>query len=160
MEEKLIEWIPLEEVDFTDEKILGYHIDTRDFHVLCIPGFDGNGNKPEDKRQYLESTGKWRRAPENFLHTPEEIKTLLNRYYAESGGKNDWRMLTLAGERGGLHSGGWEMKYIRIQRTDAGLIVFDSHLKVLSKEILSFPVNTDPDILCAHTLSGKTKHNG
>lgn len=119
-------WIPLHEVDFNDESILQYHVDTRDFHVLCEkePGFH---KFPIEKGARTDS---------DFFHTGDEIKVLLNRYYEESGGEEEWRFFTLSHEL--LHKR-W-LKYLRIYRNDIGLVVchdnFGEHYAI-SKEKLS-----------------------
>ena len=115
------DWIKINDVDFFDETILQYHIDTRDFCCLC------NKEKRDDELD-LHKIDKLK---ERFYHTSEEIISLIERYKKESGGDGSWRFFNLKG------ADNWSMKYIRIFRNENGLLVCDSNSKVLNKEFLS-----------------------
>lgn len=56
-------------IDFTDEAVSTYHIDTRDFHCTT-----------NDHKEKLD-LHKVDKHPDRFYHTPEEVKLLLNRLY-------------------------------------------------------------------------------
>ena len=129
MEDK---WNFYTEVNFGDESIQQYHIDTRDF--CCIV----NSEKSEKNFDFAKS----RKHPENFFHTAVEVVDLLTRLFNESGGKVEWRFLSLDGE-GKRLTVNWQIKYIRIHRTENGLIVCDGNHYALSKDILSCKVNQE-----------------
>src|SRR6185503_8425829 len=109
MENKPPVWTPFQEIDFNDNSILQYHIDTRDFH--CYTSSENN-----DKDIHFEKLEKY---PHKFFFTGDEVKNTIARLFHESGGENKWRMLMLEGE-GEVISSGWELKYIRILRTEKG----------------------------------------
>lgn len=126
-------WEHFKKVDFFDKTIGSYSVDTRDFHVIESRGFESkiDTTYPDKK-------------PEEWYHTSEELIALLNRYFEESGGEAEWRMLCLEGS-GERFSNGWEMKYLRIFRFQKGLLVCTSSpqdkITILSKKILACPVN-------------------
>lgn len=98
-------WIPFQEVDFYDESIIQFHVDTRDFHCKT--------NKVDltnlgDKINW-EKISKY---PDRFYFNTEEVLFLLNRLYQDSGGEKEWRMLVLDTPKWNF----WEFKYIRIYR--------------------------------------------
>ena len=122
-------WLPYKEVDFFDESIMQYSIDTRDFCCVALK------EKSEKKLDFC----KINKQPKMFYHTADEMVELLDRYFEESGGDKKWRMFTLSGE-GKKYSYGWQMKYIRIFRTELGLIIANSDGYFLNKTILSSDV--------------------
>ncbi len=124
------EWQPYEGVDFTDATILQYHIDTRDFHCVI-------SREPVEKQIDFAKLNK---QPEKFYHNAEETLATINRFFNESGGRDEWRMFSLDGD-GHRASAGWEMKYIRIYRMPQGLIFFNNRQYALSKNVLSSRVN-------------------
>lgn len=124
MEEK-DEWIPFKEIDWNDKNNNVFSIDTRDFHA---------GYRFEKKRHKDISTlSKY----PNFFHTEYEIKTLIERYYNESGGEKKWRMFSLKGIEN------WGMKYIRIWRDELGFIVCDKDNRAFRKDLLSKEVSKE-----------------
>ena len=139
-------WIPLSEVDFSDEGISSYHVDTRDFHVNCHT----NGEIPPI------DLFKTRKYPDNYFFTPDEIKTLIERYFKESGGEAKWRMFVLDGA-GKLRTINWQLKYIRIYRLPhrmykgrKGLVIYDNRDKFLfPKDMLASDLIGE-EILCTH----------
>lgn len=130
MEEQDDGWNFFADVNFADEKIKQYHVDTRDFHCAT--------NKEVDVKVDFAKIKKY---PERFFHTPVEVMNTLTRLYNESGGKMDWRFLTLDSKDG--HSDNWNMKYIRIFRTELGLVVCNNKHYALSKEVLKCKVNQE-----------------
>lgn len=125
MEEKN-EWIPFTELDYNDEKYNVFSIDTRDFH--CGYRWEGKGH-PD-----YETIKKYN----NFFHSTDEVKELIERYYKESGGENDWRMFSL--DNLGKD---WSLKYLRIWRTEKGLIICDSYNRAYKKSIWKQSVNKE-----------------
>lgn len=130
------DWKFYEEIDFSDESIKSYHIDTRDFH--CI-----THTKESDKKMDFAKIKKY---PERFFHTSDEVKVLLDRLFNESGGKVGWRFLML--DSNDRRMGNWNLKYIRIHREGSKLVVCDDNHYALNKEILSCAVNKQ--FLSAH----------
>lgn len=121
-------WKFFKEVDFTDESIIKYNVDTRDFHVSCM--------KAEDLDSKFDTT-KLENYPERFFHTPDDVLDLLDRYFIESGGRVKWRFFSLE------KIDNWSMKYIRIRRTSYGLVVCNEDNRALRKDILANKVNQE-----------------
>jgi hypothetical protein len=123
-------WINYAELDFNDITSKQYHIDTRDFYSLI-------NKKPTEHDLHLD---KIKNYPDKFFYTPEEIVEILNKLYNESSGKNEWRMLMLDGEGEKLTSN-WKFKYIRIYRTEFGLIICNSDNIAMKKSEVNSKVN-------------------
>ena len=120
------EWIPYKELDFNDPKFNVFSIDTRDFYA-------GYRFEESEHPDYL-TISKY----PYFFHTTNEVKILLDRYYKESGNKQEWRMFKL--ESIGL---GWELKYIRIWKTEKGFIMCDRKNRAHKKSIWKQEVQND-----------------
>lgn len=134
-------WKPFQELDFNNTDFQWYNIDTRDFHgveVLDSPKFKYQMPVNLDKNQ-----DKW-------FFTPDEVKTLLERYFTESGGPGSWRMFQLS-DAGKQVSAGWNMKYIIILRHKRGLLicsrVFNDKIFPIKKAILNSPVDKREEYL-------------
>lgn len=123
-------WEFYQEVNFEDESINQYHVDTRDFHC----SFDSKVNTEIDF--YI-----LKKYPKRFFHTPKEVKDFLDRIFMESGDRRKWRILML--DSTDKRMGDWNMKYIRIHRTELGLVICDRNHYALNKEILSCKVNQE-----------------
>jgi hypothetical protein len=121
-------WKFFKEIDFSDESVLQYNVDTRDFHVSCM--------RNEDTVKLID-THKLEKYPERFFHTSEEVLDLLDGYFIGSGGRVKWRFFSLEGVDN------WSMKYIRIQRTPHGLVVCNGDLRALNRELLANRVNNE-----------------
>ena len=121
-------WIPFQQVDFADKTINQFHIDTRDFHV----------NRSSVKKEL--DVFKARNNPERYYHTPQEVLELVHRLYKDSGGMGTWRCLGLVGIYQTAH---WELKYIRIVRTDKGFLVCNDKYFFFNKRDLSQPVDQE-----------------
>lgn len=119
------EWIPYKELDLNDKEYNVFSIDTRDFHS----GYRFEKNNHPDYETIKNYP--------HFFHTEEEIWQLLDRYFEESGGKGKWRFFMIEG------MDNWNMKYIRIWRTDLGFVVCNSKHQALSKQILNAPVSME-----------------
>lgn len=117
MEEK-DEWVFFREIDWNCPNNNVFWIDTRDF---CC-GYDFRDIPHED-------FDKLKKYPHFFL-THEELVQLIERYFTESGGEQEWRFFNLEG------IDNWNMKYIRIARTELGYIVCNSNWTALRKDIL------------------------
>src|ERR1035437_9858204 len=96
-------WIELNKVDWFDENILPYHVDTRDFHVNCLSTIV--------EKIDIDILAKYK---DRFFTTPEKIKELITKLYVESGGEAKWRCLYLKDKN---ISHNWNLKYLRIYRT-------------------------------------------
>lgn len=125
------EWVFFRDIDWDCPKNNRFNVDTRDFHC---------GYFWDEKEHKDWSTIK--KYP-HFFHTKEELITLLERYYVESGGKCEWRYFQLEN-----HEKNWSLKYLRIFRTELGYVVCDSYNVALKKEILNHKV--DYENLCNH----------
>lgn len=113
------EWVFFREIDWDCPNNNVFWIDTRDFH--CGYNFKEKPHKDFDKLKKHE----------HFFHTKQELVDLIERYFKESGGRQKWRFFNLKGVDN------WNMKYIRIARTELGYIVCDSDWRALTKDFLS-----------------------
>jgi hypothetical protein len=120
-------WIFFREVKW-DEQMQQAHVDTRDFHVSVV-------NEPSEKTPDLTRLVKLK---EQFFHSVDELKALLERYYLESGEEREgnWRFFCLEGHTN------W-FKYIRILKTEHGWLVCNSDFRAINKNILSTKVKRD-----------------
>jgi hypothetical protein len=116
------EWVPFQEIDWNDPNFNHFNVDTRDFH--CGYRFEPKSHKD------LSVLVKY---PE-FFYTEEELKETIQRLFNESGGKAKWRMLTVKGYEN------WQLKYLRIWRTDLGFIICNCEHYALKKSVLQLPV--------------------
>jgi hypothetical protein len=120
MEEK-DEWVFYKELDFNCPKNNRFNIDTRDFHA----GYNFQTENHED----WELIKKY----PHFFHTLEQLKQLLDRYFVDSGGADkEWRFFQLTG-----YGENWNLKYLRIYRTDLGFLICDNYHNALKSEILN-----------------------
>lgn len=117
------EWIPYSDLDWDDKKFNVFSIDTRDFHA----GYRHEKKQHED----LDTLSKY----PDFFHTKEEVIELMDRYYTESGGEQEWRFFNLVGIQN------WNMKYIRIWRSNLGFIVCNSGNRAMKKDLLGNKVD-------------------
>lgn len=123
------EWVHFSKIDWDCENFNQFNIDTRDFHV---------GYRFEDKPHKDMATFK--KYPE-FFHTKDELVSLIQRYFDESGGDGEWRYFSLKGNNNDVS--GWDLKYLRIWRTDLGFVICNSNHRALRKSILALPVNLE-----------------
>ena len=120
-------WVFFQDIDWNCPNNNRFNIDTRDFH--CGYHFSKEINVD------FETLSKYNK----FFFTEEELKSEIERLYTESGGKGEWRMLTLNSNDGRVNN--WSMKYLRIWRTEKGFIICNSDNKAIPKDILSCSVN-------------------
>lgn len=119
------EWVFFREIDWDCPKNNQFNVDTRDFHV---------GYRWDEPHKDYDTLKKY---PHFFL-TKDELVDLLERYYMESGGKKRWRLFALE-----TYGFGWELKYLRIFRSDLGYIVCDSDKNAIKKNILNQEVKVE-----------------
>lgn len=122
-------WKPYKSIDFSDESIVRYSVDTRDFH--CAPNDD-----PDATLKKIPAALD--NHPDRFYHTAEEIVQVLDRLYNESGGEGDWRCLWFK-ENSTIPrkvSYNWNLKYLRIYRLPKGLVIANNNEYILRKEFL------------------------
>ena len=114
------EWVHFKQIEWNDLKYNNFNVDTRDFHV----GY--RLAEPHPDVEFLHSKYK-----NDFFLTEDELKALIERYYEESGGEQDWRFFALQ------KSDNWRFKYLRICRTNYGFLVCDKDSKAVRKDILA-----------------------
>ena len=120
-------------IDFQQPQITQWHIDTRDFGftVSTVPFEEADSNI----RLYwmMISEGK-RKYHINHFWTPKEAYEIVLKLFKDSGGKAEWRMLSIdSTNKVGMN---WNLKYLRIFKTPNGLIFCNKDYYVLSKELL------------------------
>jgi hypothetical protein len=132
-------WKYYEDVDFSDVNIARYNIDTRDFY--CSVETKEQAEQPDRLIAKLDTTIIDKYPATKYYHTEQEIKDLIERFWRESGGDGDWRMITLKSQNENVRN--WNLKYIRIVRTEKGLLVCNSYGKIISKKHLSDPIEQE-----------------
>ncbi len=120
-------WTPYKDVDFADPSAMQFHVYTRDFNVMVAQRVSENA---PDLTKLLKYPGR-------FFRSAEEVRELLDRYFNALGGEKEWRYFALEGVDN------WRLKYLRIYRTEHGLLVCDAHDKALSKGVLDADVVVD-----------------
>jgi hypothetical protein len=118
-------WVFFKNIDWDCPKNNRFNIDTRDF---CC-GYRWTDDEHEDFSILVKNRYK-------FFHTKDELISLLERLFEESGGEGEWRMLSL-----GEGSDNWSLKYLRVQRYEQGFLVCSSNERALNKEFLRQSVN-------------------
>jgi hypothetical protein len=133
------DWKYYEDVNFSDKNIARYNIDTRDFYCKAQTKFEVSQDVSLIEKLDTSAIDKY---PETkYYHTEQEVKTLIERFWKESGGDGEWRMLSLKSQDKKVRN--WSLKYIRIARTNKGLLVCNSYGLILSKKNLSDPINKE-----------------
>lgn len=132
-------WKYYEDVDFSDVNIARYNIDTRDFY--CGVQTKEEMEKPDNLIAKLDTSVIDKQPTTKYYHTEQEVKDLIERFWRESGGDGDWRMLSLKSKN--AHVSNWELKYVRIVRTEKGLLVCNAYGVILSKNTLSDPIEQE-----------------
>ena len=132
-------WKYYEDVDFSDVNIARYNIDTRDFYCAVQTKAE---MEQHDRLIATLDTSKIDKYPvTKFYHTEQEVKDLIERFWRESGGDGDWRCLSLKSKNKNVTN--WNLKYIRIVRTDKGFLVCNSYGAIISKNDLSDPIEQE-----------------
>ncbi len=138
-------WILFKDIDWNDENYNQFNVDTRDFHVGYCKR-DLNAIVDEHDLTWHEKSYKtirWdkiRKYP-RFFFSEEELKALIERLYTESGGKGEWRMLDLVS--GDERVRNWNLKYLRIWRTDKGFVICNNYNVAIPKPILEVKVDLE-----------------
>ena len=143
-------WKYYEDVDFSDKNIARYNIDTRDFY--CSVQTKEQMEVKESLIEKLDTTKIDKYPVTKFYHTEQEVKDLIERFWRESGGDGEWRMITLKSKNKNVTN--WNLKYIRIVRTVKGLLVCNAYGAIISKNSLSDPI--EQEYLC-HIADGTFK---
>lgn len=131
-------WKYYEDVDFSDENIARYNIDTRDFYCLVQTKEE---IEQSDLVEKLDTRVIDTYPIAKFYHTEQEVKDLIERFWRESGGDGDWRCLSLKSRNKNVTN--WNLKYIRIVRTEKGFLICNSYGIVINKNDLSEPIDEE-----------------
>ena len=132
-------WKYYEDVDFSDENIARYNIDTRDFY--CSVQTKAEMEEHDKLTTTLDTTAIDKYPVAKYYYTEQEVKDLIERFWRESGGDGDWRMLSLKSKNKNVTN--WNLKYIRIARTEKGFLVCNSYGVIISKNTLSDPIEKE-----------------
>ena len=128
------EWIFFKNIDWNCPKNNQFSVDTRDFHV----GYTFTDEPHMD----WSTIHKY----DHFFFIESQRKELVNRFFEESGGPGEWRLMDLVSTDERVKN--WRLKYLRILRTDRGFIVGNSDHVAIPKDILNAGV--DQRYLCHH----------
>jgi hypothetical protein len=123
------EWVFYKDIDWNDVNFNRFNVDTRDFHC----GY----NLTKEIHKDYSTISKY----DKFFFTEDELKALLDRLFEESGGVKEWRMLSLKSIDERVLN--WNIKYLRIWRTEKGFVVCNSNHEAIPKHILSCEVNKE-----------------
>ena len=126
MEEK-DEWVFFKDIDWECSKNNRFNVDTRDFHC----GYNWTN----------ESHPDWSKIGglDKFFFTKEEMVSEIERLFEESGGVKKWRFLELESSDNRVKY--WNLKYLRIWRTEKGFLICNQEHRAIPKDILNSKVN-------------------
>ena len=124
-----MDWLPHSDINWLDKDFNQFNIDTRDFHVGQL--------FKEERHKDFETLKKYLR----FFFTGEELKQLIDRLFTESGGVGEWRCLELVSNDKRVLN--WNLKYIRIFRTELGFIVCNDDEAAIPKDLFASKVNQE-----------------
>jgi hypothetical protein len=127
-------WVHFRKIDWDCPNNNRFNVDTRDFHC---------GYRWDDSEH--PNIGKLLKYPD-FFHSKDELVTLIERLFVESGGDGEWRLLELEATDERVRN--WNLKYLRIFRTELGFIVCNSDNVAIPKRILASEINKEH--LCHH----------
>jgi len=85
---------------------------------------------PDDGEDY----SKLKTYEKRFFYTKDELVELIERLFIESGGEAEWRMLSVRNHEN------WNLKYLRIHRTELGFLICDSDSRAVNKDDLKQPI--------------------
>lgn len=127
----MVDWTTFKQTKFP-ETLSQIHVDTRDFAITTsdIP--------------FKFDISKIKNYPDRFFHTLESVKTILGDLYNRSGGESEWRCLWFLNE-GEKFSQNWNLKYLRVYKTEMGFVICGNDNKALPKDI--FNSNISKEIL-------------
>lgn len=120
-------WKFFKDVDFADTSAMQFHVDTRDFRVMVAHRVSENAPTLTKLLKY----------PTRFFHSADEVVAMLGRFYEQSGGEKEWRYLAIPG------ISDWSIKYLRIYRTEYGLLVCNDYDRAIRKDVLALDVDTE-----------------
>ncbi len=148
------EWVEFSKDSFKEiftPNLKKINIDTRDFfYNFSEEKFVKDPNNYEQKNLEDINWGKLSKYPSRFFYTSEEVVEAISRLYIESGGKFEWRLLSLiTNSTEFLH---WNLKYIRIYKVEDSenlFIITNSYNHALKKEIL-MNSKINQELLMAH----------
>jgi hypothetical protein len=132
-------WKYFKDIDFSDENIVIYNIDTRDFYCAILTKQQAERSDSSIKK--LDTTKIDKYPIPYFYHTEKEIKGMIERLWRESGGDGEWRMLSLKSQNKNVRN--WNLKYIRIARTEKGFLVCNTYGYIINKNDLSDPIEQE-----------------
>lgn len=132
-------WKYYEDVDFSDINIARYNIDTRDFY--CAVQTKEQAERPDSIIAKLDTTKIDKYPVTKYYHTEQEVKDLIERFWRESGADGEWRCLSLKSKNHNVTN--WNLKYVRIVRTEKGLLVCNAYGAIISKNDLSDPIDKE-----------------
>ena len=132
-------WKYYEDVDFSDINIARYNIDTRDFY--CAVQTKEQAERPDSIIAKLDTTKIDKYPVTKFYHTEQEVKDLIERFWRESGGDGEWRCLSLKSKNHNVTN--WNLKYVRIVRTEKGLLVCNAYGAIINKNDLGDPIDKE-----------------
>jgi hypothetical protein len=121
-------WKFFKEIEFNDNSIILFNVDTRDFYVDTVINL--NLDLDHNKLEYFLNDCDY--------FTGDEALKLLNRLYLGSGGEKKWRTLRLEDT-----GNNWRLKYLRIYRTPKGLVICDRNSIALRKNELNGKIIKD-----------------
>jgi hypothetical protein len=124
-----MDWLPHSDINWLDKDYNQFNIDTRDFHASRL--------FKEERHKDFETLKKYPR----FFFTGEELKELIDRLYVESGGVGEWRYLELVSNDKRVLN--WNLKYIRIFKTELGFIVCNDDNVAIPKDVFTSKVNQE-----------------
>lgn len=117
-----MEWIPLEEFDFTNEDLVLINVDTRDFYVI---------GATEDTA-ISEPVIKY---PTRVIGI-DKIKEALFRFKETSGGEREWRHFDIVGTK---YSNRWDFKYLRFRKSPDGWLFINDDYDKVRKQDSAYP---------------------
>lgn len=123
------QWVFFKDIDWDCPKNNKFNVDTRDFH--CGYHFTDIAHKD------FEILKKY----DKFFFTKEEMKSEIERLFNESGGVGKWRLLSLQSKDERVLY--WNIKYLRIWRTEKGFLICNSYEVAIPKDILACDVNKE-----------------
>ncbi len=124
------EWINFRLIDWNCTKNNRFNIDTRDFS--CGYYYEETPHKD------IETLLKYK---DRFFFSLDELKDIINKLYIESGGEKHWRFLSFKSVDKKYDN--WNLKYLRIYRTDYGFIICNNIYTALNKDLFKLEINKE-----------------
>lgn len=138
MKQDFVDWIPFQEIDWTDKDIQSISIDTRDFEAIVkftTVKEQYKHSKSTPFKDILVITNKSNK--NKFMYDSlEEIYKIILNLYEESGGAGEWRMLITTDI-----TSDWRLKYLRVYNYEGKYFVIDAYNRAVNKDTLTHSVN-------------------